>query len=602
MSRKHGSNGTLTANGVLTTNSNDAPLPVMSAGSRGFGNFFRLVSEGAGLTTNAADNDGVRRANEVVANALMSRAEMIRGLLDPRRDVHDSCGLTKGPILLSVYQFLFEREAVAARVVECLPRESWQVDPVVYEDERGDKPTAWEEAWGALGAGLRGGRSWFAGGDAHPINEWLQRADVQCGIGQYGVILMGIDDGRELWEPADMRGVDPPANLVTPTDGAKLPTNPGAAATRQLRYLRVFPESLANIVERETDKASPRLGQPTMYELVFNSPYSNAALSAPTGTATGVPQRVHWTRVVHVADNLESSELFGAPRMRPVYNNLYALMKLYHGSAEMYWMGAFPGIAITSNPQLQNSSGTRMPVEKLKDMMEAYFNDLQRWIALQGMDAKTLSPQVVSPRDQVDVQLEAICVKLGIPKRIFMGSERGELASSQDDASWNDRLRARQNGFITPRIIVPVVDHLIMLGCLPVPKLPLKVWWPDLDSQTAAEKAAVAVSRTTALGNYVAAREKGADEGYGWFDFLTRVLGHTEDEATVILETAAQEEEEKDAQLAAMYEAQAAATDRGDADALDDAQPDDDGTSMDDDLEDDDHANAQGATVAESIG
>jgi hypothetical protein len=105
----------------------------------------------------------------------------------------------------------------------------------------------------------------------------------------------------------------------------------------------------------------------------------------------------------------------------------------------------------------------------VRNQIENYVNSLQRYLALTGMSAKTLAPQVSDPSSQIDKHLEAICIQLGIPKRIFMGSERGELASSQDDASWNDRLKARQQGYITPRIIVPFVDRLIAVGVLPEP-------------------------------------------------------------------------------------------------------------------------------------
>ena len=38
----------------------------------------------------------------------------------------------------------------------------------------------------------------------------------------------------------------------------------------------------------------------------------------------------------------------------------------------------------------------------------------------------------------IEVHLQAICIKIPCPKRVFMGSERGELASAQDDSQWND--------------------------------------------------------------------------------------------------------------------------------------------------------------------
>lgn len=113
-----------------------------------------------------------------------------------------------------------------------------------------------------------------------------------------------------------------------------------------------------------------------------------------------------------------------------------------------------------------------------------------------------------------------------------MGSERGELASSQDDAAWNDRLRERQNGYITPRVIVPFVNRLINLGVLPKPDK-LKVSWPDVTSQTNQERANAALTITQAMAQYWGNSMMGLIPP---LDYLTRIVGMNEDEAVAILE------------------------------------------------------------------
>ena len=150
------------------------------------------------------------------------------------------------------------------------------------------------------------------------------------------------------------------------------------------------------------------------------------------------------------------------------------------------------------------------------------------------MSAKTLSPTVADPKGHIEVQIEAICIQLAIPIRVFKGSERGELASSQDDMAWNDRLRQRQQEYITPCIIAPFVDRLISLGCLPEPKQ-YYIYWPDLTSQTAQEKAAIAVSRVDAMSKYVAG---GIDALMSPADFYTKGMDFEEDEGESILENA----------------------------------------------------------------
>jgi hypothetical protein len=517
-------------------------------------------------STNGNGDTTVRdRFAALVANATLQRQAFFRSVTDPRRNIDQECGYPEGLVNAQTYQDLYDREAVAARVVEVYPKETWQVQPTVYEDEDAENITEFEEAWDALGASLCGEDSAYREEEGSIVWEFLRRADELSGIGQFGLILLGFDDGRALDQPVPgvMRGGSPRtrrrrrdarsrAGLPKTTDynGNPLPGNQiignstssavnpngiptaihnadGNGVRRDLLYIRVFPQSLVEVINRDTDPRSPRFGQPTLYNVTFNDPREETTVA---GSSTST-LAVHWTRVIHVADNTGSSEVFGVPRMRPVLNRLLDLRKLYGGSAEMYWRGAFPGISLETHPQL----GTEVDVdqESIKDTMEAYMNGLQRYLNPIGMTAKTLAPQVVDPTSQINVQIEAICIKLGIPKRVFMGSERGELASSQDDAAWNDRLRARQKFYVTPKIIVPFVDRLIAAGVLPEPAEGYCVYWPDLTSQTQVERANVMMTITQALSQYVGGM---VDQIIPRKDYLTRIGKFTEEEAQSILD------------------------------------------------------------------
>lgn len=492
----------------------------------------------------------------IVDNVMMSRNELLRRFIDPRRNIEDECGYptvsTGNFVDLNHYRTLYYTEAVAARVVQVYPRESWQHQPLVYEDEDPKKYTEFEKQWDAIGRQLRGETSYFQDEENNPVWEYLLRADILSGIGQFGVILLGLDDGKELSEPVagvqernsdpttvdpkTQRAVNPPRSSNTFPGIYSFSVNAKQKKNRKLLFLRVFPEHLVDVIQYESNYTSPRFGQPVMYNITFNDP-------STTHTGIGLPLAtvsVHWTRVIHIADNLESSEVFGVPRMQQVLRRLLDLQKLYGGSAEMYWRGAFPGISLETHPQL--GSDITVDREKTKDMMENYMNGLQRYLALIGMSAKSLAPQVVDPSPQIRVQLEAICIKLGVPMRVFMGSERGELASSQDAAAWNDRLKERQKNYIIPRIIIPFVDRLIQVGVLPeVEKY--RVWWPDITSQTESEKAAIAVQLTTAMSTFVSG---GCETIMTPMDFLTLVLGLSEEEATIVVDNAEKNNAERE--------------------------------------------------------
>lgn len=475
------------------------------------------------MAVHGVDANGPKREDEpayqhkvrdLILNALGSRRDFLKQFTDPRRDLNAECGYPESPDPRR-YQEIYARNGIAARAVQVLSKETWQVQPTVYEDEAPDVLTRFEADWEGLGQTLRdtstGTPSYYRTECGSVVWDYLKRLDMISGIGRYGVLLLGLDDNLPLDQPA------------TPRVGQKL------------LFLRTFPEFLAPIMQFEENQNSPRFGQPTSYDLTLNDP------STLTGTSTGgfysnTTKRVHHTRVIHVADNILSSEVFGIPRMQQPLNRLLDVDKLYGGSAEMYWRGAFPGLSFETHPTL-GADPELGDLGPTKRMVEDYMNGLQRYLALVGFSAKSLAPQVVDPTPQIMVQIQAICILLGIPMRVFMGSERGELASSQDDAAWNDRLRERAKYYVTPRIIVPFVDRLIWLGCLAAPRQ-FEVWWPDLTSQTGQEKSQIAFQRTQALVQYV--------KGEGWriiapMDFLVRILGFEEKEATSIIENAKKE-------------------------------------------------------------
>jgi hypothetical protein len=50
---------------------------------------------------------------------------------------------------------------------------------------------------------------------------------------------------------------------------------------------------------------------------------------------------VYWSRILHVADNRKTSEIFGIPRLQVVYNNVIEVKKISGSSGEMFYKGAY---------------------------------------------------------------------------------------------------------------------------------------------------------------------------------------------------------------------------------------------------------------------
>ncbi len=440
-------------------------------------------------------------------------------LTDRRRDIDQECGYLKTEELTAQeYRAMYEREPIASRVVELEPLETWKVQPAVYETEDSGAATPFEDAWDEVTTGMVGNR-WYKSEESNPVWDYFRRADILSGIGSYGVMLLGFDDvdGQTVTLKDPVEGIDPKTG---DWDGVK--------RERKLLFIRVFDESLARISKYETDVNSPRYGQPIEYAIDFTDPI-NRQMGQGVTIST---QFVHWHRVIHNADNLGSSEVFGTPRMRPVWNSLCDIRKVRGGSAEMYWLGAFFGISFETNPQL--GGDVEVDSAEMEDSVEEYMNGLQRWLLLKGVVAKPIAPTVVDPTSQLEVQVDAICVQKGCPKRIFKGSERGELASSQDERAWQSRIRGRQTGYVTPKMIVPFVDRLIKAGVLPEPK-EFHVAWPSMDALTEAERVDIMVKVVQAITAYM---QGGGPNMLAPMDFWTQ-LGKTEEEAEAIISNVA---------------------------------------------------------------
>lgn len=423
-------------------------------------------------------------------------------MVDPRHQVDAECGYPRA-ISPAMYRYLYDRDDVACRANDIYPDESWAVDPDVYEDPDENTETEFEKAWKELC-------------EDHNILQVLYRIDKLAGVGQYGVLLIGTDG-----EDGDL---EKPINEPELLAGAKKST---ATKRRNLLYVRPFDEYLSFILEYETNINSPRYGYPNFYNLVFVDMTIDAM-----GTSVAVRQnrRVHWSRIVHIADNLQSSMFLGKPRLQSCFNRLLDLRKIKGSSAEMFWKGGFPGISFEINPEFA-ADNPEYDEAALKEEIEKYASGLQRYLRTMGVSAKSLAPAISDPDKHVMVQLTAIASHIGVPLRVFMGSEEGRLASTQDKLTWNQRLKRRLKMFVEPNILRNFINRLIAIGVLPKPKQ-LIIEWSDLNTLTDEDKANLSLKWTQALSQYVST---GIIHLIRPMDYMTTILGVMPSQAKKIL-------------------------------------------------------------------
>lgn len=440
----------------------------------------------------------------------LMRSTLLNKLIDDRRDIDQECGYPK-QLSTEQYRLMYDREGTASRVVAFMPEECWDQDPDVVENEDPEE-TEFEGAFSELNK------------ERH-IWSYLSKADELSGIGQFGILLLGLDDGLPLDQPVE--GINDKGEKV------------GTGSERKLLFLRPLAEDLVTVKGTEKDQTNPRFSQPTFYSVTFDSVTNTRTSTEGEVIATvGQEQRVHWSRVIHLADNRESSEVYGIPRMQKVFNRLYDIRKIAGGSGEMFWKGGFPGISFEMDPNARPLTTDQKT--ELRTELANYADGLQRYLAIQGVSAKNLTPQVADPSAHIDVQLGLIAQSLGVPKRVFIGSEQAQLASAQDTKRWNRRVSRRREKYLTPFVIRPLIDRLIALGVLPEVE-EYDIRWPDMDSPSEKDQAEVLRVMTEAMAKYVGGN---VDMLVPPEIFLTMFMGLEPDQVEEIMKQVMLREEE----------------------------------------------------------
>ena len=370
------------------------------------------------------------------------------------RDIDTNLGYTKEPTL-EQYQTYYDRRDLASVIVDAPAKTTWRESPTLADGSEGKSKfiTGWEEIVRRL-----------------KVFSYLERVDRLSGIGHYGVLLIGTKDGQ-LSEPLEK-----------------------VASAQDVIYLSTFSEVYATVNTYDTDVNSPRFGRPETYRIDMSSNVVKGFSASQ--------QIVHWTRVIHVAEGLLENEVFGEPRLQKVFNRLEDLDKVVGSSAEAFWQTVVKGYVMSAKEGYELEPGD---LADAKTELQNYIHNLQRFIAANGIDFKELGAKPEDPSAVFKILIQIISGKTGIPQRILLGSERGNLASSQDEANWLGRIEGRQVQFAQPNILEALVDRLLSIGALDAPKDgKYKVEWPNLFTLTDEEQANVyqktadAISKITA--------------------------------------------------------------------------------------------------------
>lgn len=418
------------------------------------------------------------RAMQSELTARMAWASMLGMSYNGKRNLYEALGYPTD-ITPNLYKTHYKRQDIAKAIITRPVDATWSGDLMIQENTKAEE-TKLEKEFKALNESLS-------------LISIFGQADKFTGLGKYGVLLLGFNDvnDKSVWsEPVIKSG------------------------TLRLVYVRALSELNAKITTYETDYTNPRYGLPKLYTITF----SQESLT------------VHFSRIIHIVDEPTENLYEGTPRLEVVYNRLLDIEKISGGSAEMFWRGARPGY--TGNIDKEYTMGDPEK-EKLISQIDEYEHNLRRMLLLEGVDIKALETQVSDPTSHLNVQISLISAVTKIPKRMLLGSEIGELASTQDKENWMFYVNSRRSSFAEPCIVKPFITRMMEVGILPfVTKGNYTIKWSDLFAQSEKDQVEIGRTRTAALKEY--ASEPNAESIVPAKAFFELFLGLNADQIDLI--------------------------------------------------------------------
>ncbi len=371
-----------------------------------------------------------------------------------KRDYYDVFGYDRQLDSTKMWE-MYYRGGIAHRIIHAYPDAVWARPPQLYVQDQPDWNTSWDKFAETIGL-------WQA----------IKKADILAGLGRYACILVGTTSG----------------NLQSPM-------RKGSTIT----YLQPYSEQNMAISEWERDPTNPRFGMPKFYTVYPNRNRNSIDVGNSTTAPVASSFRVHASRVIHITRGSLESPVFGVPRYAPIWNYLYDLMKIVGSSAESYWMTAYQGLHVDVDSEMEMEEAD---AQDLSDEVDEYQHGLRRVIRTRGTTVKTLGSKVADPRGAFDVVLTLISGSTGLPKRVLLGSESGQLASSQDKGNWAERVEEERENHAEPDIIRPIMHWLKDYGIFDTPDLTLvQVLWPEAYRMSPLERGQTAAQTARTVAN-----------------------------------------------------------------------------------------------------
>lgn len=358
------------------------------------------------------------------------------------------------------YLIKYLRQDITQRIINAPVDATWTEGPLL------DKDLKLKAAWETLT-------------NTFPVYPALRKADIFAGLGSFSILVIGTDDGQQLSQPATKKG------------------------SRKLTYLQPYLETSVAVDSFETDQTNPRFGLPLMYSVTPGNILTSRTINT-VRSEQRQPFKVHYSRVLHLADNTLENTTFGHSRLEAIYNTLDDLLKVAGGSAETYWLTANRGMHVDVDKEMDLDE---TDADKLSDELDEYQHQLRRVIRTRGVKVTSLGSDIADPSSTFNVLIALLAAQSGIPQRVLLGAEAGQLASQQDRANWGQRVSERESAFAEPIVLRPFILTLQSLSVLPE-STGYEIIWPETFKMSPLERAQTSAQQARSLTNVASGLQK----------------------------------------------------------------------------------------------
>lgn len=339
------------------------------------------------------------------------------------------------------FKHMYKRFGIAQNVVELPPEMSWMRPPAIESE---NNPQFNREVEKLI--------------EQVSLFQRMKGLDIRQRVGRYAGMFMRVRDNRTPDQPiaSKMGGVAAIVGMIPLYED-------------QLKVLTV-----------DEEPTSERFDLPITYQF-------NSSTSAGVDRKSRSSFTIHHSRIVIAAEGADDGSIYGVSTIESVYNSLMDLIKIIGGGGEGFYKNAAQSVIFNVNDAAAlNKSGTDLAKfnEHTDDWMQ---NRMRRSMATAGMDTKTLTSDLITPKDFFTNALNDVAAgsRPMIPATLLVGQQTGRLASQEDSRGFLAGINSRNENFVTS-MVRDVIDWCILFGILPSAQYTVE--WDDLLSLSDTER------------------------------------------------------------------------------------------------------------------